>query len=107
MLPTRQLAYATDSTIDSYESAAVALAPHHPFVEGGRDLAPTLDQCAVRVEKQLRVVHGATVAFVDPDGDDHASAAGGLADCMRRRRGHGDRLLQQPDVRGVHFVRAL
>src|SRR5262249_5573874 len=77
MLPTRQLADATDGTIDSLESAAVALTPHHPFVVGGRDLAPTLDQRAVPVEKQLRVVHSATVAFVYSDGDDHASAAGG------------------------------
>jgi hypothetical protein len=55
VLPTGQLTDATHRAVHGSKSAAIALAPNYAFVIGGGDLAATLDQRPVGVEKQLSV----------------------------------------------------
>ena len=55
VLPTGQLADATHRAVHGLKSAAIALAPNNPFVIRRGDLAATLDQRSVGIEKQLGV----------------------------------------------------
>src|ERR1700739_429560 len=55
VLPTGQLADATHRAVDGSKSAAIALAPDYAFVIRGGDLAATLDQRSVGIEKQWSV----------------------------------------------------
>ncbi|MNQ86726.1 hypothetical protein D3C85_1019260 [compost metagenome] len=66
-----------------------------------------LDQGAVGIEQQLRVVQRAAIAFVDADGHDHAGLFGGGTDGISGVRRHGHRLIQQLVVLGAHFERRL
>jgi hypothetical protein len=56
-----------------------------------------LDQVAVRVEQQLRVIECAAVTFVDANGHHHFGLPRGLADGLRGGRGHGYGLIEQPE----------
>jgi hypothetical protein len=80
VLPARELADASGGAVHGTQPRGVALTPDDLLVVGGRELAAVLDQRAVRVEQQLRVVDGAAVSLVDTDRDDHLVLPGGLAD---------------------------
>jgi hypothetical protein len=73
-------------------------------VIGRRDLAATLDQRAVRIEQQLRVVDGGAVALVDTERDDHPGFAGGFGDRVGLGGRYGHRLLEQTQVLLGHRV---
>jgi hypothetical protein len=60
-LPIRPTALST-----ALSPEAIAVAPDHALMESGTDLAAALDQGAVCVEQQLRVVERAAVALVAP-----------------------------------------
>ncbi|MNY60130.1 hypothetical protein D3C86_1966440 [compost metagenome] len=64
-----------------------------------------LDQRAVGIEQQLRVVQGAAISFVDPDGDHHAGLSGGGTDGFGGGRRDCDGLIQQFEVLGAHLER--
>ncbi|MCY1242972.1 hypothetical protein D9M72_559730 [compost metagenome] len=70
---------------------------------GRGNLAATLDQRAVGIEQQLRVVQRAATALVDADGHDHPRLPGRSADGIGGMRRHGDCLVQQLEVFGGHF----
>ena len=72
MLPARQLANAADLAVNGAQTGAVALAPDHALVIGGRDLAAALNQGAVGIKEQLGVVQGSAVTLVDADGHDNS-----------------------------------
>ena len=55
-----------------------------------------LDQGAVGIEQELRVVERASVALVDADGRHQARLFAGLADGLGDVRRDGDGLLEQP-----------
>ncbi len=107
VLPAGQLTDTTYRAVDGSQSAAVTLSPNHPFVIGGGDLATTLDQFSVGIEKQLTVEQRAAVTFVHADGNHHAGAPRGFPEGVRRRRWHGDRLLQQSNLFGAHLIGSL
>ncbi|MNY17867.1 hypothetical protein D3C86_1512120 [compost metagenome] len=107
MLPAGQLPDAPYRAVDGPQAGAVAHAPDHALVVGRGNLAATLDQRAVGIEQQLRVVQRAAIAFVDADGHDHARLPGRSADGIGGGRRHGDRLVQQLEVFGGHFERRL
>jgi hypothetical protein len=98
MLPARQLTNATGRAVYGAEARTVALAPHHALVIGGRDLAASLDQGAVGIEEQLRVVKSAAVTFVDADGHHNSRLFARLADGVGGRRRHRHRLIEQLEV---------
>jgi hypothetical protein len=66
---------------------------NHAFVVRGTDLATTLNQGAVGVEKQLGVEERATGTFVHPDGNHHLGSARSFTDRVRRRRRYRHRLI--------------
>src|SRR6185437_7299628 len=68
--------------VDHAKSRAIALSPQHPLMERGADLAAALDQAAVSIEKQLRVIDGGTVALVGADGCDDPCLLASLSDCQ-------------------------
>ncbi|MDT4888894.1 hypothetical protein FQZ97_1255220 [compost metagenome] len=70
---------------------------------GRRNLAPRLNQGAVRIEQQLSVVEGAAIAFIDADGHDHVGVLRGFADRIGSRGRDNDGLVQQFVVLGAHF----
>src|SRR3982074_3246084 len=80
MLPAGQLTDASYGAVDTAQPRAIALTPDHAFMIGRRNLATVLDECAVGIEQELRVIDRAAIALVDADGDDHAGLLGGLAD---------------------------
>jgi len=53
VLPACQLANASHLAVDSPQARAVALAPDHALVIGGRDLAAPLGQGAVSIKEKL------------------------------------------------------
>lgn len=63
-----------------------------------------LDERAVGIKQQLRVIDRAAIALVDADGDDHASLLGGLADGPGGVRRYGHRLIEQFVVLRAHQV---
>ena len=83
---------------DDLEAGAVALAPDHALVEGGRDLAAGEFQRAVGVEDDLGVVERAVVAFVHAEDDDHVVTPCGGADGVGDGAGDGDGVFVEPDV---------
>ena len=85
MLPARQRPDAPDRAVDGPQPRAVTHTPDHAFVVGGGNLAAMLDQGAVGVEEELRVVQGFAVALVDADGYDHARRLARVADRVRCR----------------------
>jgi len=91
VLPARELADAADRAIHRTQTRAVALTPDHTLVIGRRDLATPLNQRAVGVEEELRVVQGFSCALVHADGNDHArrSASVGNRVCSRGRHRYG------------------
>jgi hypothetical protein len=76
-------------------------------VIGRRGLASTLNQGAVGVEQQLRVVQRTTVSLVHPDGDHHAGGSRRCTDRVDSRRRYRHRLIQQLEVLRTHFERTL
>lgn len=107
VLVARQLSDAPDCAVDRAQPTTVALAPDHPFVVGRHDLAAALQQGAVGVEQQLRVVQRSTVALVDTDRYDHACRTGGLGDRVDRRRRDRHGLVEEPQVLRSHLEGAL
>ena len=103
MLPACQLADAADRAVDGPQPGAIALPPDHAFMVGRGDLAATLDQGAVGVEQQLRVVERAAVALVDADGHHHPGLPGRPRRWLGGGRGHGYRLIEQPVVFACRF----
>ena len=87
VLPARQLADAANLAVDGAQARAVALAPDHALVIGGRDLAAPLDQGAVGIEEKLGVVQGSAVTLVDADGHDDSRLPGSFADGVGGRDG--------------------
>ena len=86
MLPARQLTNAADLAVNGAQARTVALTPDHALVIRGRDLAAPLNQGAVGIEEQLRVVERSTVTFVDADGRDNSRLFAGFADGIGGRR---------------------
>ena len=78
VLPACQLANAADLAVDGAQARAVALAPDHALVIGGRDLAAPLNQGAIGIEEKLGVVEGSAVTLVDADGHDDSRLLGRL-----------------------------
>ena len=107
MLPAGQLTDAPDCAVDRPQTGTVALSPDHAFMVGRGDFASTLNQDAVRIEQQLRVIEGATIAFVDANGHDDSCLLTGVTDGVRGIRRHGHCLIKQPMVFSAHFVRPL
>src|SRR3954468_6830997 len=56
MLPARQLTDSTDCAVDSAQPGPVALPPDQALMVSRGNLAATLDQAAISIEQQLRVV---------------------------------------------------
>ena len=98
MLPARQLADAPDGAVDGTQPGTVALAPDHAFVVGRRNLAAALNQSAVSIEQQLRVVERAAIALVDADGHHHSGLLAGFADGVGGGRRHGHGLFKQSEM---------
>jgi hypothetical protein len=98
MLPTRQLANAADRAVCGAETRAVALTPDHALVIGRRDRAAPLNQRAVGVEEQLRVVQGFAVALVDADGCHHPRLLARVADGVGRGGWHRHGMIEQLQV---------
>ena len=80
MLPACQLTDAPDCAVDSSQPGTVALPPDHALMVGRGNLAATLNQGAVGIEQQLRVVERATIALVDADGHHHPGLLAGFTD---------------------------
>src|SRR6188472_2691262 len=80
MLPACQLADPADGAVYRAQPRAIALAPNHALMERGTDLAPTLDQGAICVEQQLRVVERTYVALVDTYRHHHPGLPRSLSD---------------------------
>ena len=78
VLKTGQLADAANLAVDRAQARPVTLPPNHALVVGRRYLAATLDQGAIGVEQQLRVVETAAVTLIDADGYHDARLSGGL-----------------------------
>ena len=78
MFPACELANAADLAVNGAQTRAVALAPNHALVIGGRDLAAPLDQGAVGIKEKLGVVQRSAVTLVDADGHDNARLLGKL-----------------------------
>ncbi|MNG08702.1 hypothetical protein D3C84_920790 [compost metagenome] len=74
---------------------------------GRRNLATGLNQGAVRIKQQLRVVQGTAIALVDADGHHHVGVLGGFANGIGGRGRHDDGLIEQFVVLGTHFERRL
>ena len=87
MFKASQLTDAADFAVHCSQTRTVTLTPDHAFEVSRRDLAATLNQCAVGVKEQLRIVDGAAVTLVHADGHHHARLAGGLADGVSCRGG--------------------
>src|SRR6478609_8392949 len=110
MLPACQLADPADRAVYRAQPGAIALAPNHAFMESGTDLAATLDQGAVCVEQQLRVVERTSVALVDAYRHHHPGLPRSLSDGLRGGRGYRYGLIEQPEMllagpdleRGLH-----
>lgn len=66
-----------------------------------------LNQGAVGIEQQLRVVQRTAVTFIDADGHHHAGLSGGGADGLGSSRRDSDGLIQQFQVFSRHFERRL
>ena len=98
VLPAGERADAADGGVDDAEPAAVALAPDHALVEGGRDLAPLEDELAVGVEDELRIVERAVIALVDAEHDDDAMRARRGGDRVRHRPRHDHRAVIEPHM---------
>ena len=95
MLIARQLTDAPDCAVDGMQPRTVALAPDHAFMVGRRNLATTLNQGAVSIEEQLRIVDCPAVAFVDSDGHHHSGLLAGFANCVGSGGWHGYGLVKQ------------
>src|SRR6187399_1321721 len=65
---------------------------------GGRDLASPLDQHAIGIEEELRVVQGPALALVDADGHHDACFLAGVSDRVGGWGGHSNRLVEQTQV---------
>jgi hypothetical protein len=107
MLPARQLTDASDGAVDSFQPRTIALTPDHAFVVGRRNLATALDQGAVSIEQQLRIVERAAVALVDADGRHYACLPAGIADRQDYGRRHRHSLFKQPEMFRDHLERPL
>jgi hypothetical protein len=63
-----------------------------------------LDERAVGIEQELRIIDRAAIALVDADGDDHASLLGGFGDHAGRVGRYGHRLIEQFVVLRAHLI---
>src|SRR5712692_1916698 len=98
MLPAGKRADAPHCAVYRSQSGAVALSPHHAFVIGRRDLPPVLNQAAVGIEYQLRVIYGAASTLVDTDRYNHSRLSAGITDGVGGGGGYRDGFFQLPVV---------
>ena len=107
VLPARQLADAPDGAVDGRQTGGVTTSPDHSFVEGGQDLAPTLQQSAVGVEEQLRVVERATIALGHADGHHDSRLPCRVGNGVDLGRRYRHRLVDQPQMFCIELERSL
>src|SRR5215469_10494946 len=98
MLPACQLTNAADLAVDCPQTRAVALAPNHALVIGGRDLAAPLNQGAVGIKEKESIVQGSAITLVDANGHDNTRLLASFADGVGGRRRHGHCLVEQLPV---------
>ena len=102
VLPAGQGSDAADGRGHHLESGTIALAPHHPLVIGGGDLAAFEHHLAIGIDQQLGVVEAAAVTFVDPQQHVHPVSTSGVGDAVElgARDDHG--LLIELEMRAAH-----
>ena len=98
MCPTGKSTDASRRAVHGAKAAAVALAPDHPFVIGGSDLAPLEDERSICVKDELRVVKAAPVALIHAYDQHHAMPCGCFRELPGNGPGHFHGALVQPQV---------
>ena len=98
VLPACQLANAADLAVDGAQTRAVALAPDHALVIGGRDLAAALNQGAVGIEESCVLYRVPPSRSLTPMDTTTPACLARLADGVGGGRRHGHRLVEQLQV---------
>ena len=88
MLPAHQLTNAPDGAVDGSQPGTVALPPDQALMVGRADLAATLNQGAVGIKQQLRVIDRAAIALIDANRHHHPGLLAGFADGAGGGRRH-------------------
>src|SRR3546814_433078 len=94
VLAADQHADPADRRLDDAEADPVAICPDHLLEESRDDLAMVIEDCAVRVDEQVRVpeaTHARTGRLADADRDKDIMPPGSSADALDFGAGHHDR----------------
>ena len=107
VLPAGQGADAPQLRAHHLQAGAIPLAPHHPLVVGGGELAPFKHHLAVGIDQQLGVVEAAAIALVDAQQHVHAVLTSGGGDLAQLGAGQLHRLVVEAQMGRPHQHRWL